>query len=95
MEPCPDGTYRAEWKPTAAATSCDVCGVGIASMENEQVVASLDDNGNPVTTLVRASEASCCELPARQVTSLCMQHVMLKQLMQTCCSASVHIFITN
>jgi len=59
--PCEDGEYRAGWKPPSFATSCDTCGVNIASAAAEQIALYDPSDGTLSTMDVRASEASCCE----------------------------------
>ena len=58
---CADGEYRADWKPAAAADSCQVCGDNILSSATEQITAYDISTEAPSPVYVRATGAACCE----------------------------------
>lgn len=58
---CDDGTYRADWKPADAASSCQACGEGILSSATEQITEYAAVNEAPSAVFVRASAAACCK----------------------------------
>lgn len=57
---CADGEYRAEWKVSSQATSCNSCGEGIQSDATDQITAyAVTPDATPSAVAVRSSAAAC------------------------------------
>jgi hypothetical protein len=57
---CPNGSFRADWKPAAQAASCTPCGEGVQGLKTDRLVIYLD-NGTTVEVPVMSSADDCCE----------------------------------
>jgi hypothetical protein len=59
--PCPDGSFRADWKFGAEASACTACGEGVKAYKTDQVTAyRLADNVAYQVAITTAAE-DCCE----------------------------------
>jgi len=58
-QPCPAGTFRADWKPNA--TTCESCGEGVMADKNTPLfIYSILDN-RVSYEFVTASSDACCK----------------------------------
>ena len=60
-QPCPDGSFRADWKPAAEASSCTLCGVGVLADKTDRVTKYNLVSGVPQEIPVTTSSDDCCE----------------------------------
>lgn len=58
--PCPDGSFRPDWKSAAAAGSCTACGEGVLGLKTDRVVRYYP-NGTIEEVPVQTSTSDCCE----------------------------------
>lgn len=72
--PCPDGSWRTEWKAPAEATSCLSCGTGVLSSKTDRITNYNVSTGLQISIPIQTSADDCCECPGFKVQGLAHKH---------------------
>lgn len=57
--PCPDGSFRSDWKPPAEATTCTNCGTGVLTAKTDRVTNYNISSGEEISIPVTTSASDC------------------------------------
>jgi hypothetical protein len=57
--PCPDGTFRSDWKPPAEASTCTSCGTGVLAAKTDRVTSYNISSGEEISSPVTTSASDC------------------------------------